>query len=164
MFDLTQKQKTEFFHRCFTAVDGLWFMKVEEAYGFDTALDIDDAVWRIMPKIQARMFKDFFKQGTGIKALYECFTTKHQLEGFVFDADMYADGSGFTMTVRQCPWHDIMIKSGREHLSGAVGNRICNTENSVWAMEFGDNIEGALEEQICSGSDVCRFRFWRNSD
>ena len=157
---LTDKQKAEFYHRSFTAVDGLWFMKIEDAYGFDTALDIDDAVWQVMPKIQSRILKKLCSQASGIKALYECFTTKQRLEGFTLDAEMDTDGAGFTVKVRQCPWHETMIRSGREHLSGHIGNRICHTECSGWAAEFGDNIEGALEEQICTGSEFCRFRFY----
>jgi hypothetical protein len=38
---LNDKQIAEYMHRCYTAVDGLWFTKLEEKSGFDTALDID---------------------------------------------------------------------------------------------------------------------------
>jgi hypothetical protein len=55
MLKLTDRQIADYFHRSYTAVDGLWFMKVEAACGFDTALDIDTGVWKVMPKIQARM-------------------------------------------------------------------------------------------------------------
>jgi hypothetical protein len=33
----------------------LWFMKIEEKCGFDTALKIDDQVWKVLPRIQTRM-------------------------------------------------------------------------------------------------------------
>ena len=164
MIELSDKQKSEFFHRCFTAVDGLWFMKIEEAYGFDTALDIDDAVWKVMPKIQSRVLKQLCSQESGIEALQECWTTKQHLEGFTFDAELDDDGAGFTVRVRQCPWHETMIRSGREQLSGHIGNRICHTECAGWAAEFGDDIEGILKEQICTGSNICRFRFHRRTN
>ena len=57
MSHLTEEQKTEYFRRSYTAVDGLWFMKVEERMGFEQALQIDEAVWRILPKIQARALR-----------------------------------------------------------------------------------------------------------
>ena len=44
MKELTDKQIAAYFHRSYTAADGLWFMKVEEKCGFDTALEIDDQV------------------------------------------------------------------------------------------------------------------------
>lgn len=54
---LTDKEIAEYLHRCYTAVDGLLFVKVEEKCGFDIALDIDKEVWKVMPKIQSSFFK-----------------------------------------------------------------------------------------------------------
>ena len=69
MTRLTEEQKTEYFRRSYTAVDGLWFMKVEEAYGFDNALDIDDEVWKVLPKIQARMLKGLTETGDDLESV-----------------------------------------------------------------------------------------------
>jgi hypothetical protein len=33
-------------------------MKVKEKYGFDSTLDVDNEVWKVMTKIQARMQVD----------------------------------------------------------------------------------------------------------
>ena len=57
MNELTEEQKTEYFRRSYTAADGLWFMMVEERLGFEQALQIDEAVWKVLPKIQARTMK-----------------------------------------------------------------------------------------------------------
>ncbi|GAF84732.1 unnamed protein product, partial [marine sediment metagenome] len=57
MIELSNRQIAEFWHRSYASVDGLWFMRVEERYGFDAALDIDNEVWKVLPKIQARMLK-----------------------------------------------------------------------------------------------------------
>ena len=54
MLNLTPEQTADYLHKSYAAVDGLWFMKVEEAEGFDKALDIDEKVWQVMPKIQAK--------------------------------------------------------------------------------------------------------------
>jgi len=37
MAELDSQQIIEYFHRCYKAVDGLWFMKVEEKIGFAAA-------------------------------------------------------------------------------------------------------------------------------
>jgi hypothetical protein len=50
MNKLSNKQIIEFFHRSYKAADGLWFMKTEEKYGFNTALEIDKEVWKSYPK------------------------------------------------------------------------------------------------------------------
>ena len=96
MADLNDKPKTDYFLRGFTAVDGLWFMKVEEQFGFDKALEIDDAVWKIIPKILARKMKELKKAGNGIDALFECFTERLRMEGFVFKAERDNKNNAFT--------------------------------------------------------------------
>ena len=156
MEELTDKQITEYFHRSYTAVDGLWFMKVEEKCGFDTALEIDDQVWKVLPKIQARMIKSMLHLDEGIEGLGEAIKTKLVLEGFDFEAKRNKDG--LKVFINRCPWHELMVKSGREHLSEKVSDLICSEENSVWAKEFGD-ICFELDEQICKGSERCVLRF-----
>ena len=157
MIRLTDKQRAEFFHRSYTAVDGLWFIKVEERWGFEAALDIDNEVWKILPKIQARQLKSMGKLGKGMEALCECLTTKLALENFAFTPEK--DETGFKIVINECPWHNLMLKSNREELSAKVGTLICNTEYSVWAAEFGEEIAFALQSQICKGASVCILQF-----
>ena len=159
MIQLNESQIAEFYHRSYAAVDGLWFMKVEEKYGFDIALDIDNEVWKILPKIQARMLKSMERVENGMEALYQCFAAKLALDGFRFKAEKTGDDSGFRIIIDSCPWYDLMVKSGRENLSGKVGTRICNTEYSAWASEFDDNIQFQLQDQICKGSEFCILQF-----
>jgi len=158
MIQLTPEQIAEYYHRSYTVVDGLWFMKIEEKYGFDAALDIDNEVWKVFPKMQVRLLKSLGKTGDGIDALFECLTTKLTLEGFKFKADKN-DSRSFKITINDCPWHNLMVKSGREKLSGKVGTLICNTEYSTWASEFGEKIRFELGEQICQGSKTCILQF-----
>ena len=161
MIQLNDKQIAEFCYRSYTAADGLWFMKVEEKYGFAAALGIDDEVWKVLPKIQARMLKSIGNVENGMEALLECFTTKLTLDGFTFRVERTGDDSGFRVIIEGCPWYDLMVKSGRENLSGKVGTVICNTEYSVWASEFDDNICFELQQQICQGSQFCILQFSR---
>ncbi len=69
MADLTDEQKTEYFRRSYTAVDGLWFMMVEEKYGFEATLKLDEAVWKVLPKIQARTIKAMMKLSSGLEGI-----------------------------------------------------------------------------------------------
>lgn len=41
------------------AVDGLYFLGIEERYGTDVATEIDANVWAVMGKIEARKLKEF---------------------------------------------------------------------------------------------------------
>jgi hypothetical protein len=156
---LNDKQIAEYLLRCFTAVDGLWFMKLEEKHGFDTALEIDNEVWKVMPKIQARMLKSMGNLGNGIEALFDCLTTKLALEGFTFKTEKIDNPRGFRIIIEKCPWFELLVKSGRENLAEKLGNTICSTDCSAWASEFGDNIKFELQSQICKDSKNCVMQF-----
>ena len=156
---MDDKQIIEYLRRSYSAVDGLWFMKVEEKHGLDEALDIDNEVWKVLPKIQARLLKSFADMESGLEALLGCITVKLTLDGFKFKTERDNDNSGFRVIIEQCPWFDLLAKSGREHLSGKVGDKICNTEYAVWASEFGPDISFKLQDQICGSSRCCVLQF-----
>jgi hypothetical protein len=164
MVELSDRQIAEYWHRSHRTVDGLWFMKIEEKYGFDVALDIDNEVWKVFPKIQARMIKSMGDLENGIGGLFEAVKTKLSLEGFEFEAEKMSDGSGFKIVVSECPWHNIMVTAGREELSGRVGTLICFSENSVWASEFGNDICFSFSDQICEGCETCVLKFSNTPD
>ena len=132
-------------------------MKVEEKIGFDAALDVDHEVWKVMPKIQARMIKSMLKLNNGVGGLFKGLTTKLELEGFKFKAEK--NRNGFRITITDCPWHNLMTKSGREKLSGIVGTTICGTEYQVWVSEFGEVTHFKLESQKCKNSKYCILDF-----
>ena len=122
MSKLNHQQMINYFNRSYKAVDGLWFMKVEEKYGFNNAIALDNEVWKIIPKIQARMIKSFLGLKNGPNALFESLITKFELEGFKFNVEK--NEKGFRITIDDCPWHNLMIKSGREKLSAIIGKTV----------------------------------------
>ncbi|HPT19612.1 MAG TPA: DUF6125 family protein [Methanothrix sp.] len=164
---LTEEQKTEYFRRSYAAVDGLWFMKVEQALGFDQALKLDEAVWRVLPKIQARTLKGMMNLKGGLPDLNKALAVRLELEGFSFEIEDRKDG--FAVIVSRCPWHEIMVRSGRESLSDKVSDLICRVENSTWAGEFDADAEKGTErgikfereQRICRNEGRCVLRFWR---
>ena len=160
MTDLNDEQKIRYLMRSYSAVDGLWFMKVEEQLGFQKALETDRQVWEIVPKIQARFLKEVMGLDAGLDALRACFTEKLRLDGSEFGTE--TTSNGFTVTMHKCPWHETMIKSGREHLSNKVGDTICITEYSGWAKEFGNDISCSVMSRICDGSETCTIKFSRD--
>ena len=162
MITLSPEQIIEYFHRSYTAVDGLWFMKVEDKYGFDAALEIDEEVWKVMPKIQARKLKKLTGLGEGMKNLYECVTTKLHIEKFRFESEMNSN-SEFIIHIKRCPWHDIMVQAGRKNLSQKIGPKICMSEYEGWAAEFGENIDFEITDKICRGNGLCNVRFFRSA-
>ncbi len=45
----------------FQTLDGLWFLKMEQEFGFDKAMEIDDAVWKLYGEREARRLVRFYQ-------------------------------------------------------------------------------------------------------
>lgn len=150
-----------FFRRSYSAVDGLWFLMVEEVWGFEAALEVDVRVWEVMPKIQARELRRLIGAPGGLEGLRQCLARKLEWEGFCFESVPMGQHA-LQFLLRECPWHAAMVRSGREHLAGRVGERICTVEFSVWAREFSDEgqeIHYALQALRCQGAPQCVLAF-----
>jgi len=55
----------EFCSRSAYTLDGLWFTLVEERFGLDAALEIDEEVWRRLCLVQARRIQKYFPVDEG---------------------------------------------------------------------------------------------------
>jgi hypothetical protein len=167
---LTHDQIRGYLVRSYTAVDGLWFMKVEEQFGFDKALEIDQLVWEVMPKIQARQLQSFLGVDSGLDALQACYSEKLSLDGFKFQILSVPPSqsqvelgterdTSLVIHITFCPWYEKLVRSNRAHLAASIGKRICATEYSTWAHEFGCRFEFGKEGKLCEGGRVCVLKF-----
>ena len=184
---LNSNQVKEYLQNSYAKVDGLWFLKIEEQFGFEKALDIDAEVWKVMPKIQARYLKtvpEIMEIADSFDMFFECLKIKMKLDNFIAKVkrskqnaeNIITDGkksanrssnleenNRITATVNNCPWHNLMIKSGRENLSEKIGSVICRNEYSIFASEFDKNIKFELGERICKDAVCCKFVFTKDS-
>lgn len=155
----SDRQRAEYFQRSYVAVDGLWFVKTEEARSFDEALGLDETVWGVMPKIQQRKIRELFGiSERGLAGVRETLERRFQLEGYAYEC-VADEPSRLVFRVRRCPWLDVIRTSGRDDIAGAVGARICTAEYTVWAKECGPGISFRLENQLCDGCDSCALVF-----
>ena len=161
MHELSDADKILYFQRSYVAVDGLWFMKVEDTRGFEEALDRDCAVWGVMPKIQARALKSMIGVDRGLDALRQCLSAKFKAEGFQFTSSDLGD-KGIAFTISVCPWYDTLVKAGRSQLAAKVGESVCTTEYTVWANEFGKSIRFRMGDRLCNGEQCCCLSFYED--
>jgi len=152
-------QIADFLRRSYFVVDGLWFVKTEEAHGSDSAMDLDESVWEIMAKVQARKAKSLLGIERGTLAdLGQAFQLKLASEGHDFEAQTL--DKQVRINVRECPWFEILKSSGRTHLAETIADRICAREYAGWAREFGDDITVSFERRLCvDGCDACCIVF-----
>jgi len=149
---------SDYLRKCFVSVDGLWFMKIEEDADFEKALEIDIAVWNVLPKIEARTIQDLLSLGHGIGAL-------HAALDFKLAAELYSAAlspvheDGFTLNVRDCPWVKHIKKAGRAHYIEKISASICPAEYRTFTAEFGKNIAIDHQRGDCATHGSCRFVF-----
>ena len=159
MINLSKEQISEYYYRSYTSVDGLWFLKVEKKYDFDSAFSIDKEVWRVVPKIQARVLKSMCKTEDIMDSLLECFSTKLALDRFEFETERDDEDKEIKIIIKICPWHNLIVKTNREKLFEKIGGEICKIEFSVFALEFDKNIKFEQGETICNGGKNCILKF-----
>ena len=97
-----------------------------------------------MPKIQTRLVKFMLNLNKDAACLLKSLE-KARLEGFRFAVKKTE--AGFSIQISDCPWHKLMLKSGREGISEKVGTTICNVEYCVWTSEFDKSIYFVLADQ-----------------
>jgi len=159
MSEYSDEKLKEYFKRSYFAVDGLWFMKTEEEYDFDTALEMDRKVWMILPKIQARKARELLKiKGNGIEELFKALDLKLSAEEYEFHIDRLDKKKG-VLEITSCPWIKLLKNSDRGHLCELISGVICSTEFGVWASEFGKDIIFEQERGECLAKGHCKLIF-----
>jgi predicted ArsR family transcriptional regulator len=150
---------SEYFKRCFLAVDGLWFMMLEDTDSFEKALEVDRKVWEVLPKIQARKIRELFKmeysEDSNEEHLIKALEFKLAAEDFV--SELKREDSCIRIIIKECPWLALLRKSKREHLAEKIGDAICLIEYVVFAGEFVDGLDFNVTSRRCSGDQVCTF-------
>jgi hypothetical protein len=154
---LTPAQVEEYLHRSYTRVDGLWFVITEEKYGFDTALELDQAVWKVLPKIQARLLQQQLNLRKDIPGLAVALRAKLTLDRYEFSLDQ--NPAGLEVALSACPWHQLMLSSGRGHLAERVGGAICGVELAVFGREFNCSCRTPGANRLCREGSRCVFTF-----
>ena len=148
-----------FLRRSYFTVDGLWFVKVEEKSSFEEALALDEAVWTVMPKIQARKARQLLGiEGKSLKDLVRCFALKFAAEHYDYEVNWPTEHE-VEITIGRCPWYEILTHSGREAIAKNIADTICTNEYAGWTKEFSEEIGFTLEKRICSGDGKCLIRF-----
>ena len=148
----------QYLRRSYHAVDGLWFMKVEAATDFDRALEIDQQVWEVLAKIQAREARRLLHMAGNTGAeLSRCLKLKFGADGHDFEIADLADG--VQVTIRDCRWAELLKKSHRSELAPRLAQAICVTEGRVWCQEFGGGYKFEMPDMACCGAKQCVMRF-----
>ena len=79
---------TDYLRRSYFAVDGLWFSMVEKETSFEEALALDEQVWAVLAKIQARKAKELLHiEGGSIADLLKGLEVKLEAEEYGYTVE-----------------------------------------------------------------------------
>jgi hypothetical protein len=152
--EFSDAQMADFLRRSYFVVDGLWFVKTEESSGLDNAMEMDESVWKVMSKIQARKAKSMLGiDGGSVGDLARAFQLKLASEGYDYEIEHTKEG--VQITISSCPWYDILVSSGRTAIAETIADRICAREFAGWAAEFAGDVKHKIEKRLCVESDGC---------
>lgn len=149
----------EYLKRSYTAVDGLWFVKCEKRLGFTTALQIDHEVWCTMAKIQARKAAELLGLPMeGLENLGKALSFKFEAEDYGHTTQI-AKQDMLQFDVTQCPWLEILERTGRTHLAKTLIERICHPELTAWGAQFGCTLCDSSRFGLCTNQATCHIVF-----
>jgi len=151
----------EFLRRSYFAVDGLWFVRIEDEHSYEEAMRLDEQVWEILPKIQARKARELLKiKGGSLADLALGLWLKFASEGYVHRV-MERTPHVLRIGIGACPWLEILRNAGRMSRAAGICDRICTRDFAIWAGQFSKDIEFSLESKLSEGAPACELLFTR---
>ncbi len=156
---MEQKIMIEYLKRSYFALDGLWFVMIEDEFSFDKALEIDEKVWQVLPKIQARKVKEMLGlKGNGLPDFLQAIKVKLEAEDYDYQENQLNE-KHVQIVIRECPWYTILQRANREHLEPRIADTICATEFRVWLREFGEDLKFSIRPRhhTCESSCILNF-------
>ena len=115
--DLSQIPREDIVHLCsrtLYTIDGLWFVAVEEKYGFDVALELDTEIWRKLCLIEGKRVKEFFdiKEDNPLRAVLDIIQADPLLEVFKPEVAMLDDTRAM-FRFADCPPQKARMRDGK---------------------------------------------------
>ncbi|MEM4949562.1 MAG: DUF6125 family protein [Candidatus Jordarchaeales archaeon] len=149
----------EFFRGAYAAIDGVWFMSVEEKYGLSEAAELDARVWRLFARILAkRIMREFDVKGDGLDALVKSISLRWRMEKWVFETHSLSEREA-VMRVYVCPWLEAVVKSGRRHVIPAMCGEVCEAVYRSWAETVNPKIVLERTRRMGCGDEFCEFKY-----
>ncbi len=148
--ELSSETLLEIMRGAYFAIDGIWFLAVEEKFGFDMAFEVDKDVWKKYGAVMARRIRKhlgLMKQD--IPAIVETMKTLFLLEDWKIEAVEVSENEAL-LKVEFCPWYSYLKKAGREKAISKLCPEICLTLFNAWAKEINPNVTVRMPRPVPS--------------
>jgi len=162
--ELTDGEMEELRLGALTAVDGLWFLAVENRYGFDAALQLDLEVWKnyglVLLRRLARMkgFRVDPADPPDMANLNDILETLCRVDGTVCSWEV-EDEDRSVFRVHRCSWWENLRRAGREKTVPC--EMIDNAIFAHWLEAVDPSIRLEIIRSLPRGDDHCAWTLMR---
>ncbi|MHA1651270.1 MAG: DUF6125 family protein [Candidatus Helarchaeota archaeon] len=149
------KEYLQLIRSALTTIDGLWFLEVENKFGFETAFDLDLKVWKKYGAILIKRIKKIFSiEDETLSSFLRVLEILCAIDGTRFEIQRKSSEE-ILLSIQYCPWWENLKRSKREKL---VRCDIVDKEIfPKWAETFNPNIEFQLIKSIPAGHSTCEW-------
>jgi len=145
------------------AIDGLWFLSSEQAFGFDRALDMDIQVWKRYAKLSLKRIRKHFELPVeGLDAIKQIMRLDPLWLSIEFDL-IEDPPDSLIFQVTNCPSLLAMEKMGRETFT-------CEAVEKVYLTELCKAIDPRIKVEALklpprkNSDDICcKWKFYMDS-
>ena len=127
--ELSQEDIIRWLREAYFAVDGVWFLTLEERLGLERAVEIDVEVWRGVAEVLAKRVKRRYGVDGSLASIVESTKVFFEVEGWGVEL---RPEEGL-VAVERCPWYDYLNRVGRGWVIDKVCPRVCEAMFSSWA-------------------------------
>lgn len=129
---VSQEELLKWLRDTYFALDGLWFLVVEEERGLNEAVRLDFKVWERLALILAKRIKRKFNLPDRVDQALSSLSLFFNIEGW--KVNFAFEERGFK--VEGCPWWGYLIKVGRKHVAERVCPKVCELIFNSWVKVF----------------------------
>jgi hypothetical protein len=160
MKKVTDADKLFYFEKNFFTMDGVWMLETEKEVGWNTALEIDKAVWIRLMKIIFRRIKKYLNINSNkLSDLVEIITFRWSIENWKYTVNHISD-SEVIIKINECPYKAIMDRNlDRQDRIPLICKNMCFPFYKAAFEEFNPKIKFEKNSSMGLGDDYCDFSF-----
>lgn len=130
------EEYVKFMLRQYRLVDAFWFLKVEEKFGLEAAVQINEEIWSRMGGLAARELKERFSIGRGLKGFLQAF--KLYPWTLLISHQIRLKRDGVQIRTPYCPPQEARLKQG-------LGEFPCKNMHMKELTNFTQTIDPSLQ-------------------
>jgi len=153
-----QKELIQLIKSSLTAIDGPWFLEVENEIGFDKAFEIDLGVWKKYgPVIIKRIIKMLSITDNDLNSFIRILEIICEIDDTKFTIKEKTQNEALIL-IDYCPWYENLKRSKRENLVRC--DVVDKTIFPEWIQSFNPDLKLELSRSIPEGHDRCEWRIF----